>query len=282
MEVIIMAEKKKICFSMNRKYVEYICICVSSLLRHTDSADLIQFVFLLNPDVTEIEIEQLRKTALAGGSSEPYFIYPEKAFNFQFNLNEGNNFLSVYNQTPFYRMLLPELLEDDECLYLDADIAVCGDVLKIFETNIQDAYIMGVTDRLCLDEKQYDFVTDHGLPFGSYVNSGVLRMNLKRLREDNIAKHMQEFGKTRFFPYLDQDIINYCCKGNVIFLNKRFNVFPDDTASDMQYLRERIAGTDSVFCEEALLNPTIIHYIGPNKPWKDPSGRYAEIWLGQK
>ena len=272
---------KKICFSMNKPYVNYVCICVKSLLRHTANPEMIQFVFLLNNDVTENEIIQLRETVCVGGASTPYFLYPEKEFAFGFNLNEGENFLSVSNQTPFYRIMLPELLEDDECLYLDTDIAVCGDVLEIFNSDIKDAYIMGVTDRLCLEQKEYSFVTDHGLPFGCYVNSGVLRMNLKRLRENDITKQMQELGRSKFFPYLDQDIINYTCKGNVRFLEKRFNVFPDDTPSDLQYLRERIAGTELIYRDEMLNEPVIIHYIGPRKPWKDASVKYAEIWLRQ-
>lgn len=272
---------KKICFSMNRPYVEYVCICVRSLLQHTANPEKIQFAFLLNPDVTEKEIQLLRETAITRGVCEPCFLYPEKEYEFRFHLNEGDNFLSVSNQTPFYRMLLPDLLEDDECLYLDADIAVCGDVMDIFKSDIQDAYIMGVTDRLCLDKRQYGFVTDHSIPFGSYVNSGVLLMNLKRLRKDNITSRMKELGKSKFFPYLDQDIINYSCGGNVRFLNKRFNVFPDDTVSDMKFLREHIVGTDDIFHDEALSHPAIIHYIGPRKPWKDHAVKYAEIWLSQ-
>ena len=148
---------KTICFSLNRDYVNYIRTCIKMLLQHTVSPERIRFVFLLSNDVTDHEIMQLSEQADLAGAPKPRFIYPEKECECGFRLNGGDNLLGVYDQTPFYRILLPDLLSEDKCLYLDADVAVCGNVEDLFEADLADVYIMGVTDRLCLEKSKLDY-----------------------------------------------------------------------------------------------------------------------------
>ena len=48
------------------------------------------------------------------------------------------------------------MLEADQCLYLDIDIAILDDLTPLMETELGDCYIGGVTDRLCLVRPDYE------------------------------------------------------------------------------------------------------------------------------
>ena len=273
-----MSKKNHICFSINKKYLSYVFGCVRAILRYAKEPNNICFVFLLNNDINEDDIKKLTREVLTDGGLTPLFIYPENEYELHFNLNKGDNVIQAFDQTIFYRLFLPELLNADTCLYLDVDIAVCGDITELFTIDLGNSYIMGVTDRLWLEKDFCDQMKKRGIPFGYYVCTGIFMMNLKKFRKDGMTKKMKEFGESRFHKYLDQDIINYCCHGNALLMNKRFHVFPDDKIEDIEFFRSHIPETKDIFTNDALTNPIIVHFIGQKKPWNNLNVTYGDLW----
>ena len=41
-------------------------------------------------------------------------------------------------------------------------------------------------------------------------------------------------------------------------------------------------GNDALFNPEALEDPSIVHFIGPRKPWKDSTVKYADRYFGER
>lgn len=273
-----MDKKNYICFAFNKEYMPYVFGCIRAILRFAKEPNNIRFVFLINKNINKEDIRLITNEVLAGGSYDPIFIYPENEYELKFNINNGNNHSRVSDQTPFYRLFLPELLNEDKCLYLDVDIAINGDLTDLFTTDLGDSYIMGVTDRLWLNDDFYDQMKKYEIPFGYYVCAGVLMMNLKKLREDGMTKKMKEFGESKLYKFLDQDIINFCCHGNVGLLNKRYHVFPDDLVEDLEFYKNHMPGTEDIFTKDALTNPIIVHFIGSRKPWDTPNITYGDLW----
>lgn len=84
----------------------------------------------------------------------------------------------------YYRLLLPEILSDKKrCLYLDGDMLVMQDLSPLFLEDLQGAYIGGVKAPFYQsDDIERERVCKRlGIPdAGSYINAGVLLMNLEK------------------------------------------------------------------------------------------------------
>lgn len=271
-----------VCFTPNLAYLPYTGHCVRSLLSKIKRPDLVQLVLLTHQEVKEEDLKDLFDIVGLYGAPKPLVYYPELELDLDFRLEGGNNVLSSRSQTPFYRLFLPTLLtQADKCLYLDVDVAILSDLSPLLETDPGDCYVAGVTDRLCLVPSSREHVTKMHIKPAHYLNGGVLVMNLKALRRDGLPEIMDVMGRVRAYPYMDQDIINYVCMGNVKLLEKKYNVFPGDTSQDLKFLASLVPGDEYLFDDDALVNPSIVHYIGPNKPWNNRSMQYADLYYNQ-
>ena len=56
-----------------------------------------------------------------------------------------------------------------------------------------------------------------------YVNTGVLLMNLKKIREDNMTQKFIKLSK-RTYDFQAQDILNIACYGKILTLPPKYNV----------------------------------------------------------
>mgnify|MGYP002857727237 CR=1 FL=1 len=267
------------CFTLDKNYIPYTSRTIDMLLRHASDPGKIRIILLLNEDISMDQAQGLRKYAEKLHCHSVQVLFPEQLISIPFPLASEGNVFEFKSKTNFYRLLLPELLDtEDRCLYLDGDLAIRSDLSGLYETDMQDCYLAGVPDCVCHSQKQRSHVTAHNIPFGYYMNAGVLMMNLKQMRKDRIIDRMISLGAVSEFPYFDQDIINFSCEGNVKLVDKRFNVYPGDTPEVLEGLRRNIPEYAGCFKEEALSNPAIVHFVGPAKPWVDKSIPYAELW----
>ena len=98
-----------------------------------------------------------------------------------------------------------------------------------------------------------------------YINSGVMLMNLKRLRNEQNYNDVFDFIKKRKLLLIlpDQDIISALYGSKILALDSfKYN------------MTERLYRLHSPFEKELDLdwvrkNSVIIHYCGKNKPWKN-------------
>jgi lipopolysaccharide biosynthesis glycosyltransferase len=94
-----------------------------------------------------------------------------------------------YSVAIYYRMFIPSLFPQyDKAIYLDADLILVGDISELYNTNIEGKLVGAINDRLVLDVPEFAAYANNaiGVAAHEYFNSGVLVMNLKKFREDNI------------------------------------------------------------------------------------------------
>lgn len=181
----------------------------------------------------------------------------------------------------FFRLCLPgELSELEKCIYLDSDIIVNGDLTELYETDMTNAYLAGVLSEGIQTNRVYqrELCRRIGLPdVKSYINAGVLVLNLELLRRDCIMeKWLALVGGD--FPAQDQDILNLVCHGRIRLLPLKYNAMTkccaircsENEISAQVYSREEI--------DEARHAPVIIHYADRIKPWADSNSLFADLW----
>lgn len=115
--------------------------------------------------------------------------------------------------TPFcmLRLFADEVKEiPDRILYLDTDVLCRKDFVDFYNKKMADCDICGALDRY----GKYFFKKS---PFKfNYINSGVLLINMKRVRENKTFLKCRELCKNKKMFMPDQSALNKICEKNII------------------------------------------------------------------
>lgn len=201
----------------------------------------------------------------------------------QANLNKYNDVVrhTHVSETACLKFDLGNLLTIDKVLYLDGDIIIRKDLGELYNTDIENYYVAGVRD--IGGELGQKFNERIGVNY--YFNSGVMLLNLKKHREDNLS---DLFVRTKLehldWPCMDQDVLNYVMSKNILWLNLIYNcmlpLFENPFYNyDIHKLNEfyGIEYKDKLQLE---YDSVIIHFAGESesRPWKCKNGTYQELW----
>lgn len=138
-----------------------------------------------------------------------------------------------YTKATYYRFFIPELFPQyKKGLYLDCDIVVLGDISELYNTELDDCLLGGVTDEVITDIPVFAEYAERvlGVARKEYFNAGILVMNLEEMRRVQIDKALVRLmQRYQFCVAQDQDYLNVLCHGNMVYLEKAWNktAFPD-------------------------------------------------------
>ena len=189
-----------------------------------------------------------------------------------------NEYLTV---ATYYRLVIPELLKDyDKCIYLDGDILVLQDLQQLYNNaEINDNYLLGVKAWNMYRESQLSqkLQTELGVPIvNSYINAGVLVINLQKMREDKFDQQLLKCVGKRY-RYEDQDILNQQCYGHIGYLQEKYNVysiFYNDPKNLSKFMDEC-----PTLLSDQVKNTVILHFSGMYvKPWENRKCKGAKEW----
>ncbi len=255
-----------VAYTFNHYYLTPTLISIFSLLRARKDDRPVTLYLLVEEDLNEEQLSPAFKMAEYFGHCQIVIIYPRREFPRLFCADETSCAPSEGIQVSFFRLYLPKVLpEQERCLFLDSDLVVRKDLSTLYHTELDGVCFAGVTDRLCLEEDQLIRMRRMGIRDGRYINTGVMVLDLSRLRQTGLDDRLLAHASETAYPYLDQDVINFVCPEEIRILPKRYNVFSMDTVQHYEVLRGVIP--DDMLEEKDFLDPVIIHYIGPDKPW---------------
>lgn len=171
-----------------------------------------------------------------------------------------------------FRLFIASYVESEKCLYLDVDTIVDGRIDELFELDFEDNYIIGRRNAMillhCSNEiaKKYYEIPN----FSQYINAGVLMMNLRKIREDNLEKQFwEEIQRPCMLAEADQAILNKCCLNNIGFFELKFNICKDDLKCAEIHTEKQI--------DDAITDARIFHYVDA-KPWVWINKWKADLW----
>lgn len=176
----------------------------------------------------------------------------------------------------YLRLFLPYLLENiDKCIYLDADIIVCDDLSELFYIDVENVYLAGVRDFVTsttkVDERKKKLQIE---TMNDYLYSGVLLMNLKKIRNDFADEVFYEDMKIGY-PLQEQDIINKRFFGKTKKIQLKYN-FINRYLHRPDLLSEEVYNINDI--NEAVEHPVIIHFPGERKPWIFRKSKGSAKW----
>ena len=269
-----------VAYCCNRYYLPYTMISISSLLQNGRDGRDVRILLAADQSLKREELEPIFQLVSRFPGCSMRAEWPQKRSDRRFVSDASCCIPEGAVQTACFRLLLPRMLAGEErCLYLDGDLVVRKPLTELYDTDLTDCCLAGVTDRLCLEESPLKRMKEEwGIEPGHYINAGVLMMNLERMRNTGCAGRAEELAYSVPFRYLDQDVLNQVCRGQIRLIPKRYDVFPDDTREDLRYLRELMPEHAGLFPDEALASPAIVHYIGVKKPWHTRNVNYGEYW----
>ena len=156
-----------------------------------------------------------------------------------------------YTSAIYFRLFIPDLFPQyKKAIYLDCDIVLLADIAKLYEKDIGENYIGAVADEVVASVPEFKAYTKNalGIEASTYFNSGVITMNLEKLRALDFYKTF--YGILSSYDFVvapDQDCLNLICQGNTYYYGGEWNKMP-------------MAGDKTA-------QPKLIHYNLCMKPW---------------
>lgn len=235
-----------ICLACDDNYAQYAGVVIASVISNAEEKDNLQF-YILDGGISEEKREKLSSLKQLGNCNINFIKIREEDFEDYKQVNT-HPYLTL---PAFYRLKLTELLPNiNRVIYFDCDVVVNSSLRELFDTEMGDLPIAGVHDIDKKDVKRNP----------TYVNSGVLVMDLKNMRAMNCCELFLEWTKNNINSITkgDQEIINSSLKGKIKVISNKWNVQSSNFVNRSSFIS----------------NPKIIHFVAKKKPWHYGSYSY--------
>ena len=173
-----------ISYCPNNKYTSLCYTSMLSILENKSIFSYIIFYIIIPKDFTEQNIMLLERLYEQYDYFNITFIFMDNRWKNSFT----SSYLTIH---AYYRYSLGELIPNfDKIIYLDADTICFGDLSNFYSLNFRGKVILGrLLETNYINNKEY-----------YSINSGILLLNLKEMREIKFEKRLLKISKNRF-PY---------------------------------------------------------------------------------
>ncbi|MFL0206168.1 glycosyltransferase family 8 protein [Aquirufa sp. 2-AUSEE-184A6] len=236
--------KYKILFTVDSDYLPHFATALYSLFLNNISLHF--EIVLFTAKISESDKFKINKICLKYDAILNIIVLDEKHF-------EGLIISKHFKVSNYFRLYAADFIDGDKCLYLDSDVIINGSIKNLYEQDIQNFYLAAVEDPAYNNHKELGLK-----PNAKYFNSGVMLLNLKKLRDNRIRDKVLNFVKTKsnVIKYVDQCGLNAVINGDWLELNAEYN------CQSYMLLKSNFSNYFKS------IRPVIIHYTGSSKPWQ--------------
>ena len=244
-----------ILFCIDGEFWQHVAVSIASLLENNPQSMFRIFVVSAS-EVNVLNVGKLRSMIEAKGSSLETIVYSQ-AMKYQHLPTHSHLTFAMYLRLFMTEYLDPSL---DKILYLDGDIIICSNIQELWSIPLGDAYIGAARE-------PYNRRQREPLGFSStdlYVNSGVMLVNLRRWRVDQVVPRLLDFVQNNqgIIHSPDQDTINSVFRGRILDIGYQWNwqaLFPRFMPAELGLDRETFSALRR--------KPKLVHFTSRNKPW---------------
>lgn len=237
-------------FTIDNSYAPYVSVAIQSIMEKA-SRDYNYKIIILHQELTEENIAKI--SSLEKDGFEIKFVYMKDGLEAITDRVENRLRCDYFTLTIYFRLFIPDMFpEYDKGIYIDSDVVVPGDISELYNHELGDNLIGACSDKSVVDVPELAKYMEEavGVNKHEYINSGVLLMNLKAMREKEFSKKFLRLLKQYHFDCIapDQDYLNAMCNGKILYLDEAWDAMPTEG-------------------KEPLKNPKLIHYNLFQKPW---------------
>jgi lipopolysaccharide biosynthesis glycosyltransferase len=244
-------------FSTDDHYIPFLDVAIRSLIENASRSYRYRII-VLNTGLRQESIDTVKQSECEGFRID-FVDISEKIEHIK------KHFQSIYHFSvvAYYRLFIASLFpEYDKVIYLDCDLVVLDDISKLYYTDLGDNIIGGVSDEFVYATPEFRRYTAEavGVDPADYINSGVIVIDLKRFREEEIEEKFTSLITRYNFDTVDPDqaYLNFLCRGRIKHLSPGWNKKPTP-------LKEG----EEIF---------IFHYALYKKPWQYEDVEGAEYF----
>ena len=250
-------------FSLDNKYIYPLLVCLTSVLENRAKTTFYIFHIQTSKNLNKQYFDKINNLIERYGKEASNITY----------YNMGDDFRGAITGThistaAYYRIALPSLLPNvDKIIYTDTDVLNFKDLLEMYNLQFKEKkYFMGTLDQVGLlnELKQLGIYTQ------KYMNSGILLMNLKGMREDGIEQRIRKFIFSHYLDHHDQTAINGACYDNYEILSFKYATFAFNSLNAMKEWnnkQNKLYRYNDYELNQAFYEPILLHFAGWTKPW---------------
>lgn len=244
-------------FSSDNNYLPFLAVSIRSLIENA-SPDYHYCIHILNNG-----LDEGRLSHILAMQKENVEIRPVDVSHAIAPIAEQLNLRDYYTVSIYFRLFIASMFPQyHKAIYLDADIAVNGDVSGLYNIPLGQRILGVISDDIVASHRDFRRYAEEGLgiPYRRYFNSGVLLMNLDQFRLQQIEHKFVYLLNTYHFDTIcpDQDYLNVLCRDRVLYLDKGWNKMSIDA------------------CYHGM--PNLVHYNMFYKPWQYKNIVYQEYF----
>lgn len=265
-------------YSSSNMYAPYCLTSMSSLLKNNTDLNECSF-YILSNDIS-FEMKMKMESLCNRFNAKLYIVDCCPVIETIF---AGGGILN-FNPSSFLRIFIPQILPKiDKALFIDSDTYIYSGIKELYETDISEfycamSYNMPIYKEM-LEEAKMD-------PMAGYFNAGVILLNLRAWREDNIQHKILQFYYENGgnFPTDDQSVINAIVADKTYVLPYKYNAMIGAfywSYKKFCSINTKIGRKTKEEFFQAKKNPVIVHFHGPGvRPWEKWCGHpYADTYL---
>ena len=247
-------------FAIDDNYAPFLGVALSSLIENASKDNKYKIHVIYQ------ELSEVNRRKIASLSRECFDIEFCKMKDTISELSVNVGLREIYQTiTIYYRLFLPDMFpEYDKGIYIDSDIIVPGDISELYNIDLEGNLIGAIADTSTCNIPPFRLYMEEAIgikPAEKYINSGVLLMDFKQLREVELANNfLRLYDKYHFDTVApDQDYINAMCHGKIKYLSDEWDAMP-------------------TVGKPLVKNPKLIHYNLTDKPWQYDNVQYEEYF----
>ena len=237
------------------EYIKYATTVILSILKNNKTNRYFHFHIITNDiqNKSKSKLQKLQKYNFAIS----YHAIPAEMTQQISTIKQANH----VNSNIFSRLFLPDLFPKlDKILCLDCDLFVRSDISPLYDLDIKNYCLAAVEDtaETIIAQRLWNDKSHH------YYNTGVMLQNLQQMRKENYKQIIYNKIHKNSDKYTigEQDIFNDVYKDKICHLNYTWNFF-----HEYHFTRKYFTPIDINEYQQALNNPNIVHFVGPEKPW---------------
>jgi lipopolysaccharide biosynthesis glycosyltransferase len=245
-------------YACDNNFVKFTIVSLSSMIENASKE------YNYDVHVLHTDIKPETQEAMFRLQNDNFKVTFDDVTDYLESIKEMMPLRDYYSKTTYYRLFIAEMFPElDKAIYIDSDTVVQGDISEFYEYDISEYDLGACHEQAMVQENVYGTYVEvcMGINRNAYFNAGVLLINCKRFRENNILERfIKLLGIYNFRVTQDEDYLNVLCKDHVKFLPQSWNMEVFGNIPDSP---------------EGM---NVIHYIMVAKPWHFHDCRWGDVF----